>query len=89
MADGAKAFGDALNVNKTLTEIDLSDNEIGAEIINERVKFTIKGTAALAKGLKMNTTVTKVRVQNILSKGYNLRVLALGTCLLHHTFALY
>ena len=29
-ADGAQAFADVLKVNKTLTDIDLSDNEIGA-----------------------------------------------------------
>ena len=75
-ADGAKAFRDALKVNKTITEIDLSDNEIGAEIENkgycyERVTATPEGPAALAEGLKMNSTVTKVCVQNILSQRFN------------------
>ena len=64
-ADGAKAFGDALKVNKTITEIDLSDNEIGAWHSNkgsyvDKVTSTPEGPAALADGLKDNTTVTKV-----------------------------
>ena len=69
-ADGAKAFGDALKVNKTITEIDLSDNEIGGEQKEksswnmQQFNATPEGPAALAEGLKMNSTVTKVRVQN-------------------------
>ena len=92
-ADGAKAFGDALRVNKTLTEIDLSDNEIGAEIENKGMRYetmgkaTPEGPAALAEGLKMNSTVTKVRVQNKLAKGCNLRFLAHGTCMIDKRFA--
>ena len=66
-ADGAKAFGDALKVNKTITEIDLSDNEIGAWHSNkgrsdDKVTSTPEGPAALAEGLKDNSSVTKVRV---------------------------
>ena len=92
-ADGAKAFRDALKVNKTITEIDLSDNEIGAEIINKGEwnetigKATPEGPAALAEGLKMNSTVMKVRVQNRLAKGCNLRFLAHGTCMIDQLFA--
>ena len=45
-ADGAKAFADVLQVNKTLTDIDLFNNVIGA----------------YADGLKDNSSVTKVCV---------------------------
>ena len=63
-ADGAKAFADVLKVNKTLTEIDLSNNEIGAELYSwGSVKSaTPEGPAALAEVLKDNSSVTKVRV---------------------------
>ena len=65
-ADGAKAFADVLKVNKTLTDIDLSDNEIGAyaEDNDGRGPWipSPEGPAALADGLKDNSSVTKVRV---------------------------
>ena len=65
-ADGAKAFADVLKVNKTLTDIDLSDNEIGEyRDSNGRDSKWIpspEGPAALADGLKDNSSVTKVCV---------------------------
>ena len=65
-ADGAKAFADVLKVNKTLTDIDLSDNEIGAyarDNVGRRPWIpSPEGPAALADGLKDNSSVTKVCV---------------------------
>ena len=68
-ADGAKAFADVLKVNKTLTDIDLSYNEIGAYYAgdyasdnNRQYIPTPEGPAALADGLKFNSSVTKVCV---------------------------
>ena len=65
-ADGAKAFADVLKVNKTLTDIDLSNNEIGAYArFNDGCEPWIpspEGPAALADGLKDNSSVTKVCV---------------------------
>ena len=65
-ADGAKAFADVLKVNTTLTDIDLSNNEIGAYAQdNDGCGPWIpspEGPAALAEVLKDNSSVTKVRV---------------------------
>ena len=65
-ADGAKAFADVLKVNKTLTDIDLSDNEIGAYAQDNDGQApwipSPEGPAALADGLKDNSSVTKVCV---------------------------
>ena len=65
-ADGAKAFADVLKVNKTLTDIDLSDNEIGAYARDNDGQGpwipSPEGPAALADGLKDNSSVTKVCV---------------------------
>ena len=65
-ADGAKAFADVLKVNKTLTDIDLSDNEIGAYAKDNDGRGpwipSPEGPAALADGLKDNSFVTKVCV---------------------------
>ena len=66
-ADCAKAFADVLKVNKTITDIDLSLNQIGAyaeedEDGDDVWTPTPEGPAALAEGLKGNSTVTKVCV---------------------------
>ena len=65
-ADGAKAFADVLKVNKTLTDIDLSNNEIGANARDNDGQApwipSPEGPAALADGLKDNSSVTKVCV---------------------------
>ena len=49
-----------LKTNKTLTQLDLSDNEIGAEK-DEQIK-TPEGPAALAEGLKANQSVQQLDV---------------------------
>ena len=46
-AEGAKAIGEALKVNTSLTEIDLGKNEIGAE-----------GGKAIGEALKVNISLT-------------------------------
>ena len=65
-ADGAKAFADVLKLNKTLTDIDLSNNEIGAYARDNDGRGpwipSPEGPAALADGLKDNSSVTKVCV---------------------------
>ena len=60
-----------LKVNKTLTMVDLSDNEIGAEVTERWSNGTVKSTkptpegpAALADGLKANQSVQQLHAQN-------------------------
>ena len=59
-AAGAQAFGEVLKTNKTLTLLDLSENEIGGwdtypgESYNTHTA-TPEGPVALAKGLKANS----------------------------------
>ena len=55
-----------LKVNKTLTKLDLSDNEIGAQgsVLQGTDKATPEGPAALADGLKSNSTVTELNASN-------------------------
>ena len=63
-AAGAKAISEMLKVNKTLTLLDLSDNEIGAEkgYYGDIIKTTPEGPAALADGLKANQSVQQLDV---------------------------
>ena len=67
-ADGAKAISEMLKVNKTLTMVDLSDNEIGAYAKNNDGRApwipSPEGPAALADGLKANSTVQQLHAQN-------------------------
>ena len=64
------ALRDTLKINTTLKELNLSNNEIGAELKNrwqgdtEIASFTPEGPAALAEGLAANTSVTVVDVSN-------------------------
>ena len=58
-----------LKVNKTLTMVDLSDNEIGAEVTERWYDGTVKSTkptpegpASLADGLKANLSVQQLDV---------------------------
>ena len=54
-----------LKVNTTLTELNVSDNEIGAESDGYgNVEATPEGPAALAEGLAANSSVTQVDVSN-------------------------
>ena len=55
-----------LKVNTTLTELNVSDNEIGAEKdqLGNVTKVTPEGPAALAEGLAANSCVTQVDVSN-------------------------
>ena len=63
-ADGAKAISEMLRTNKTLTMVDLSDNEIGAYSKDNDGQApwlpTPDGPAALAYGLKANSTVQQL-----------------------------
>ena len=65
---GAKAISEMLKVNKTLTKVDLSDNEIGAEIENKMQyngkigKATPEGPTALADALKSNKSLNVLHV---------------------------
>ena len=61
---GAKAICEMLKVNKTLTKVDLSDNEIGAEKGSYGLvtKATPEGPAALADALKSNTVLQYLHV---------------------------
>ena len=47
--EGAKAIGEALKVNTSLTEIDLGHNKIGTE-----------GAKAIGEALKVNTSLTEL-----------------------------
>ena len=51
-----------LKVNSTLTELNVSDNEIGAEkdLFGDVTKATPEGPVALADGLAANSSVTQV-----------------------------
>ena len=61
-----------LKVNSTLTELNVSDNEIGAELDEDgdvvEETETPEGPAALAEGLAANSSVTQV---NVSSNGFN------------------
>ena len=63
-AAGAKAISEMLRTNKTLTMVDLSDNEIGAYSKDNDGQApwlpTPDGPAALAYGLKANSTVQQL-----------------------------
>ena len=64
-AAGAQAFGEVLKTNKTLTKLDLSDNEIGGFTTDkgyrsEKFNPTPEGPAALADGLKANSAVQQL-----------------------------
>ena len=65
-AAGAKAISEMLKVNKTLTKLDLSDNEIGAENPDDgnqwKGKPTPEGPAALADALKSNSVLQHLNV---------------------------
>ena len=67
-AAGAQAIGEMLKVNKTLTLLDLSDNEIGMWSEGSRARYNYKehptpeGPAALADGLKANKSVQQLDV---------------------------
>ena len=65
-AAGAASLRDMLKVNTTLTELNVSDNEIGAEkgIWGDVSKVTPEGPAALAEGLAANSSVTQVDVRS-------------------------
>ena len=60
------ALRNTLKVNTTLKELNLSNNEIGAEkdVWGDVTKATPKGPVALAEGLAVNTSVTVVDVSN-------------------------
>ena len=51
---GAKAIGEALKVNTSLTEIYLTDNNIGDE-----------GGKAIGEALKVNTSLTKINLYGV------------------------
>ena len=57
-----------LKVNTTLTEVNVSDNEIGmwedGHLYNRKQHPTPEGPAALADGLAANSSVTQVDVSN-------------------------
>jgi hypothetical protein len=63
-AAGAQTIGEVLKTNKTLTLLDLSNNEIGAEKdeYGKLTKATPEGPAALADGLKANLSVQQLHV---------------------------
>ena len=69
-AAGAQAIGEMLKTNKTLTVLDLSDNEIGGyyehgQDEEEKVfRATPEGPAALAGGLKSTSTVQQLNVSS-------------------------
>ena len=66
-AAGAQAFGEVLKTNKTLTVVDLSDNEIGVWRESDYpycVHPTPEGPAALAEGLKANQSVQQLHAQS-------------------------
>ena len=56
-AAGAKAISEMLQVNKTLTKLDLSDNEIGGYGPSYNFAATPEGPAALADALKSNSVL--------------------------------
>jgi hypothetical protein len=72
-AADAKAISEMLKANKSLTMLDLSDNEIGAWMSRgastwdpDELTLTPEGPAALADALKVNSSVTSVS-QNVQS----------------------
>ena len=67
-AAGAASLGDMLKVNTTLTELNVSDNEIGmledGPSYDRKQHPTPEGPAALAEGLAANSSVTQVDVRS-------------------------
>ena len=71
-AEGMIAIAEALKLNKTVTNIDLSSNEIAGWTQNDRSTDyedvfhpTPEGPAALAEALKVNTSITSVRKRRL------------------------
>jgi Ran GTPase-activating protein (RanGAP) involved in mRNA processing and transport len=66
---GVKTISEMLKANKTLTEVDLSENQIGGyEEYDEDVQWVFKATpegpAALADALKANTNLQRLNVSS-------------------------
>ena len=70
-AEGMMAIAEALKVNKTVTNIDISGNEIGMWTEGAKGCYgykehpTPEGPAALAEAVKVNTSITSVRKRRL------------------------
>ena len=67
---GAKAFGEMLQANKTLTHLDVSDNSFGKLQIGDSVKLLSSGQMCMLTKLPDSDNDVKVRKADGSQSGY-------------------